>query len=401
MAGDDFEGDALEPEEPDPDEIETTDGAWEQERHATKAGRRWLLLLVIPVVALVVLQLQPGGSATSSATPTPTTSRVPSLNPLVAGPPLVSQLRVPLVSMTRPWDLFVRTDHSVVRIELGRGRVTRTPVPRLRSGGPVAFVPTRTGVLIRPRGHGPGYAVPDNEPAQRLTGALAKGGQVVAGPDLEHVWMHTTDVTGHGAMALVRTDGRRAGRLIAMPEGKVAWIRPDGGGYPLIATRHHVYDAHPRHLQTIPYEDVVAAGPTGWLVAACDEQERCGRIFVHRVTGDQHAVPGLVGRDYDMRGVVAPGGSHALMVGDVHHSPRARLLDLRTGAARTLRVRPDLGAATPASTIAWSPDGRWVVLVDVGGQVVVVNARSRQVHHLGLHLTAVRQVAVRAALSSP
>ncbi len=172
-----FGPDDVEPEEVESRDVETTDGAWQESRG--RGGARWLLLLlVIPVVALVVLQLQPGGEPSAVSTPTKSSSPTKFSSPsspaptrgrasaMSTGQPVVQNLGHPLLGADQDWELYARGDRAVVRIQMARGRVTTTPVPALVSTGPVAFVATAAGAVVRPLDFVSGYLVPDGGPAR-------------------------------------------------------------------------------------------------------------------------------------------------------------------------------------------------------------------------------------------
>lgn len=393
-------------EDGDLEDVETLDEALEEDRRAGGAGRRWLLLLlVIPAVALVVLQLQPDRVPTPTLSPTPTRSATPttswgtwpapSPSPVHAGPPVVRDVGHGLLGATGDWELFARAVDSVVRIQLASGRVTTTPVPALESNGSVAFIATDAGVIVHPQDGVRGYAVPDGKRARALSGALGNGGPVVPGPDPGHVWVDTGQGMAHGTIDLVGVDGRPAGPLFGKPRGTTGWMRADGGGYPMIATSGGIYDVHPGSLRRITAGTVEAVGPTGWLVVECDEENRCSRFVVDRGTGDRRTLPGEVTRYSPMEGRIAPDGSVAVLGGLERNNPRVWLLDLHTGRLRMVDVVPPGRTFLSPAQVAWSPDSRWVVLIDDRGDLVAIDAGTGTVRHLDLGLPELEQLRVR------
>src|SRR5689334_9274203 len=56
----------------------------------------------------------------------------------------------PLLGVTAGWELFGWGPEALVRIELARGRVTRTTVEPPNSSGPVSFVVGRDWAVVRP-----------------------------------------------------------------------------------------------------------------------------------------------------------------------------------------------------------------------------------------------------------
>ncbi len=132
-------------------------------RAGNSAGRtlRWWPLLLIGLIAVVVVAvvLHPRAplatptpvppptastrSVVSRTTPT-TPSPRPSMPPLLTDPapvsPRTTDLGRPVLGITAGWELFGRGPDSMVRIELAKGRLTRTAVPGLGSSGPVSFL---------------------------------------------------------------------------------------------------------------------------------------------------------------------------------------------------------------------------------------------------------------------
>ncbi len=141
---------------------------WPPAGVGSSAGRitRWwpLLLIVLIAVVVVAVVLHPRAplatptpvppptasarSVVSRTAPTAPTSR-PSMPPLLTDPapvtPRTTDLGRPVLNISAGWELFGRGPDSMVRIELAKGRITRTAVPGLGSSGPVSFWSGRTG----------------------------------------------------------------------------------------------------------------------------------------------------------------------------------------------------------------------------------------------------------------
>jgi hypothetical protein len=79
----------------------------------------------------------------------------------------VSSLGHPLLDVPAGWDLFGQGHGMVIRIELRRGRLTRTAVPEVGSASPVSFVVGTDRAIVQPRALVAGYVVHDGEPAAR------------------------------------------------------------------------------------------------------------------------------------------------------------------------------------------------------------------------------------------
>ena len=394
----------------DPGQVETTDGAWES--GGARRGRGWgrwlLLLLVIAVVAVVVQQLQP--STDPSAGPSPTgaaSSSAPGGRDQPArsagangrasphGAVVLAGLGRPLPGVTQGWSLFARGSDVVLHLDFEHEVLTTTTLPTIQSGGPVAFIATGAGAILRPLDSVAGYFVADGTRARPLTGLLARGGPVVPGPDTAHVWVDLGDADS-GSIRLVDVDGRAAAPAIPLPRNASGWILPDGGGRPLVITTGGVYDVRPDGLRRVTTGVVLASGPTGWLVTECDARNTCTAKVVDRASGSRRSLAAFPERLDRASGMVSPDGSTAALVEDRAAGGSALwLVDLTTGRAHRVAVR-SLPAPYPGSgSVVWSPDGRWVFVVDLGGQLRAVDSTTRQVRRLGPDLPEVSQLAVR------
>jgi sugar lactone lactonase YvrE len=91
--------------------------------------------------------------------------------------------------------------------------------------------------------------------------------------------------------------------------------------------------------------------------------------------------------------VLSPDGtSAALVVGLRNGGTTLRLADLVTGSDHEVDVHP---AMAFGPTMVWSPDGRWLFVVDETGHLHAVDPRTRQVAALPGPLPLLRQLAVR------
>lgn len=400
------EGEEWEPQ----DDAEMLDESWRDHHAGGRGALRWLvLLLVIPAVAVVVLQLRPDQERSASPMPTTTPSahpatatlpptdkgRTPTPRRATGSPRVVTRdVRKELAGMAGSWVLFARSGQSVAQIDFATQRLTLTKLPALDSSGPVAFLATSAGVIVRAMDVVTGYLVPDHAPVRELTGALAGGGPVVPGPDPEHVWVQTGHVND-GSIQLVVLAGRAVGRPIRVPANGLDWIRPDGGGYPLVTTSGGIFDARPDGLHRITTGTVEAVGATGWLVVECDARNRCSRVVVDRDTGGRRRLPGRVTHVSPFAGLIAPDGTVAVLGGVEPNVPRVGLLDLATGAVQMVDVSPIGRTGLEPDTVAWSPDSRWVYLIGEPDRIVAIDVPSRTVHTLELGLSALSQLALR------
>ena len=354
----------------------------------------WVLVIAVGVIAVANWM---GASEPPRASPpvsmTPGPSMVPSPAPSPAAGPSVRVVGYPLLGVSGSWDLFARGPGVSIRIELARGRVTATPVPRLRSGGPVSFVVGPDRVLIRPIDFVPGYVVPDDGPAQVTTGALAQGGPLVPGPDPTHVWVQTGP-DAKPVMSLVTLEGSSAGRpSIPVPaDMSPLSAQSDGSGSLVFQGTNGAYQVTSSALHRITTGQVVAATAHAWLVSDCDDRHRCTTALVDRGTGARRTLgPGLgegVGS-----GSVAPAGRFAAVPVVASGGTSLLVIDLASGARREVpvRVAPSYGPGA----LAWSPDSRWLFVVTADQSLVVVDSSTWRVSSLGVALPPVEQIAIR------
>lgn len=334
------------------------------------------------------------GAENSPASGSSTTSAVPSR------PVVVTRLGHRVLGVRAGWELFARGSGGLsgppgelVRIQLAKGRVTRTIVPALLSSGPVSFLVEPGKVIIRPLDYVPGYLVPDGHPASQLEGVLSHAGPAFQGPKPGQVWVQT-GTGGHAAMTLVGADGGATGVTIPIPSG--SYVTSDGAGNLLFSGAGGAYDAQPDGLKRITAGGVLAVGPTRWLTVECDGHGRCESVVVDRASGIRHILPGHVG-DMTAGGVISPDGSTAAVIERPSGGQATlHLLYLNAGAEHRLAVAIDEGALND-QTMAWSPDSRWLFVAGRSGKLIAVDTHTHRVHHLGLALPRITQVAVRRA----
>ncbi|MGH3659234.1 MAG: hypothetical protein ACRDUA_21505, partial [Micromonosporaceae bacterium] len=291
------------------DDAGRSDGSEVLESGPAPPRRRWVGRVVVAgflalVAAAVVPQVRPGDdhvpNTTPTASPSTATGSPASEAAASAGPqgtaasppgpaPRVTDVGAHFLGVHATWELFVRTQDEVVRVQFARGRVTRTAVPELASSGPVAFVVGRDRAVVRPLDLVPGYVVPDGRRTRNLTGMLAHGGPLVPGPRAEVAWVETGN--GNVLQAVqVGLDGDRTGVTVDLPTA-TGFVRADGRGYLLVEGTGGVYDARPEGLHRITTGEVVAAGPPGWLAIECDARYRCRRVLVDGDDGKRQVLP--------------------------------------------------------------------------------------------------------------
>jgi hypothetical protein len=372
--------------------------------------RRWVViaLAVAAVVGFIVNATLSGHPSKTRSEPTPSSSESPvnvapprpsgNAAPSSSAPASPTTVRVgrPIFGITAGYELVGRGPDSVVRVDFAAGQVTSTPVPVLRSSGPVAFIVGSTYAVIRPLDHVPGYLVRDGHAAEGLTGELSDGGVALPGPN-GGVWL-SPDVQ-MTRMALIGLDGTRTGTSIAIPAGAEGNVSSDGTGYIVAGDSHGVDLVRPNGSQRITTGELIAIGPTRWLAQECASVS-CQMVAIDRSTGRRHVVaevPAGAGGTQWITGVISPDGKVAAMHAspdDADPAPSLRLLDLGTGAQRTIDLpQPD---SFYADSIAWSPDSKWLFAVADQQRLVAVDAATGHVEDFGVLVPAIDQIAVRA-----
>ena len=299
------------------------------------------------------------------------------------------------LSLRGNWELFGYGSGWVVRIQFASGRITRTAVPPVLSGGPVTFVVGPHQAIIRPLDFVPGYLVPDGHPARRLPGALGSGGTVIPGPQPGTAWVQAGfQVT---SMPLVRMDGAETGVSLRLPPGGPWLAIPDGRGYALVGGAGYggLYDVRPGGFRRIAGM-LAAVGPTRLLIVDCRAGHRCSDVVVDQAGGAPRTLPGPSAEPEPgaAPGVIAPDGSAAAVIRVSGDRVTLHLLSLVSGADQQISVSLDQESAAD-QTLAWSPDSRWLFIVAAHGELAAVNARTRHVEGLGVELPPIGQIAIR------
>jgi hypothetical protein len=298
-----------------------------------------------------------------------------------------------LLGAASGWDLFGFGPGGLVRIELERGRITRTAVPPLDSTGPVSLVAGPDQAVIRPLDGVPGYLVPDGRAASLLPGPLRQGGVVLPGPAAGQVWVLAADSP---AMTLYSLARRVSGASVPLPGGPWVATADGRGGVLLENGNGSFFDAGPGGVRPVSAEAVLALGAARWLEVACSRPGRCVDVAASPAGGTRRVFSGSAARTVGPAGVASPDGSVAAV-----YEPAAggrvvlRLISLVSGATRTvaLAVRGPVGP----QELAWSPDSRWLFTVADGGALRVVNARTGRVRGLGVRLPPLGELTIRSA----
>jgi hypothetical protein len=318
-----------------------------------------------------------------------------------------------LLGVTAGWELFARGPDYLLRIQLSQGRITRTYVPPLETASPdVAFVVGAHEAVIRPSDLVPGYVVPDGGQARPLTGLLGDGGPLVPGPAGSQAAWVTSGSPASPQLSLVALTGHPTGTSIRFQPGGPqvpATAISDGRGDVLVTDDDYdVYDTGPGWDRAVP-GTVIAIGPTGWLVDACDPLYlHCRDEVVTPASGSLRAIGGAVAAPpyyfgWPPTGVISPDGSTAAVAENGRNEQlTVHLVSLRTGAIKDLNVPVgmaggdlEVGGNANENAMAWSPDGRWLFVAATSGKLVVVDTRTGRIEGLGVRLPAVDQVAIR------
>lgn len=358
---------------PDPTSRRTPSSPAPQRRR-----RRWPIVLAAVALLAAGARLVTSDRGAPSPPPSPTGATaplpvvVPTSSPSVRStstPPVRAvSLGQPLLGVTAGWELFALGDGVLLRFQFAAGVVTTTEVPPSQSGGPVWFIAAADRALIRPIDVVPGSVVPDGKPAQPMSARLSTEGPMFPGPDPAHVWVDSSE--RHQEFTLVALDGTPAGaRIVMPPETSSLEASPDGGGYVLLPATGGIYDAHPDGLHRITTGTLLASGPTGWLASECDDTHHCITVLIDRVTGARRAV-GLGRVLSGAPGQISPDGATADILTGVD-KPTLSLIDLATGQER--RVEVAFHQWVPRGSLVWSPDSRWLFVIDAEGRLQAVD----------------------------
>jgi hypothetical protein len=340
------------------------------------------------VVAL--LQRNVGTPPVAAPSPTVEITETPEPEPAVLVPavPAGSLTTAGFLDPAAQWELFARTDTEIDRIQPRVARVTRTAVPRLLSGSPVSFVVTPDRALIRPLDVVPGVELSDGGPPRPMATALARDGLMFPGPDPGHVWVEV----GRSLVLRPLGGGPDTARIRMPGDGSVESPVEDGAGGLLFAGPTGVYEGRPDGLHRISTGALLAVGPSGWIVAECNDAHRCRSELIDRATGARRDVgpPLTVG---PLPGLISPDGRTAALyrIEDGGHID-LDVLDVASGevTAAGLELEQDV----TVGMIAWAPDGR-LFAIAAGGAIRVIDRDSGRAGPIGPPLPPVRQLAVR------
>lgn len=298
-----------------------------------------------------------------------------------------------LLDVPAGWDLFALGESSVVRIQLAAGRVTVTALPAVATDPSTAFLVGADRAIVRPMGGTAASVVRDGKPAESLAPSLEQGPQLLPGPDSRHMWAEEA-----GGLSLLTLDGKPTGTTIEVPvSGSV--MGSDGTGYAVLTSMiGGAYYARPGSVHRITSGVLVAAGPTRWLVNECDDSLRCALIAIDRATGARHTMNSVPDSWYDQSlDAMSPDGRTVAVPrpDGENGSAGIDLLDLASGLRHPVDVTRAPLDQPHGSQLVWSPDSRWLFVVDAGRRVVVVNRATGKATPLRTALPPVFQLAFR------
>ena len=341
-------------------------------------------------------------SASSAASYTRSPAQPPVLLPTdipvatSATPVTVTEVGHPVFGITGRWTLYGLGPNLLVRVELSNGRITTTPLPNLGTDGPVTLLANQGGAIVHPWDAEASYFVPDGQPATQLPGEFNHGGASFLGPDASHVWVQSGDLNST-TLTLLDLTGHANGVSIAAPaNAAVPNVSDDTGGV-VYDGAGGFYDAQPTGLRRITTGAVLAVGPTKWLTAECDDRALCTITAIDRSSG-AHLSLGQPTSDVNAPiGAISPDGRQAAVFhADATGQLSLALVDLRTGARFPLAVPISNNQVYAGSVLAWSPDSKWLFVLDQSGTVRAVNAQSRSEQDLGITLPILNQLTLRA-----
>lgn len=363
-------------------------------------GPLWALVAVVATIGLLAAVVRHGQALPEAAPPPPvatapgssasSTWKFPSSTARQSSRSLVDDsLALPQAGH---WVLFALGQASVFRIDLATGRVDRTSGLPVDSSGPVSFIAGPHQVLISTADTGSGAVIPDGKPPLPLPKLLQQRSQLFPGPP-GLLWAQDRSEEAPGSITLVDLAGRPQQPSMPLSGG---WPQPDGRGHLLISDVGGVYEAGGARFRRLTTGVVAGVGPHHYLLLECDLRRRCSRVLFDRSTGVRHRL-GAADTARLATGTLSPDGRHAALVEwRGAEPPRLRVEDLRNGTAR--RMSGDLDqqyGPDASSSVAWTPDSRWLVML-LDGDITFLDTSTGRVRRAGAGLPRLLQLALRS-----
>jgi len=294
-----------------------------------------------------------------------------------------------LLDVPTDWELFARGQDSLVRIQLALGRVSVTALPTAEADLPMGLFVGADRVIIPATGSS-AAVVRDGKPVAELPASPQRWYLILPGPDQRHLW---TGLEGVDGLALLTLDGTPTGARIPLPTMGTL-LGSDGTGNVLVSGTGGTYLAKPGAVHRITTGVLVASGPTRWLTVECDDSFSCGLVVTDRTGGAHHALDTAIEWYEPNTGTISPDGrTAALPQSNGVSGPGIDLLNLDTGALRP--VAATLNGTEQGPSFVWSPDSRWLFVVDSSRQIAVVDRNTGRAVPLGVQLPAVIRLAMR------
>ena len=341
----------------------------------------------------------PNGAPTSSSD-VPVTGLAPPLD-TGGGAPTVTRVGHAIAGVTADWELFGLSADGLVRLQLAKGLITRTPLPRPTSSGPVSLVLGPDRAVIRPLDYVAGYQVLDGHPATELPAALGVAGPALPGPDPNHFWAQRT----RDAETLTLTGWRgSAGRTTISPpaDSSLVGAQSDGGGGVLFETVSGLYRSTDGRARLLSTGNLVAAGGGRVLVSECATTARCSTVLID-AKGARRVIPvpagtvagtppATVASKFAGSGLISPDGTLAV-AGLGGTAGLLTILDLSTGKQKPMPVGANPESGLDAVVV--TPDSRSLYLVDQYGVLNAVNLESMHVTQFGVNLPPLTKLVLR------
>lgn len=294
------------------------------------------------------------------------------------------------------WELVVRGDADLFRIQIQTGRIVRTEIPPLALTGEFSFVAGPHDVVVAPRDSGVGVLVPDDRAALPLPGLLAEPGAIFPADDGRLWYQRSNDValgdTGPAPVVLTGFDGRSVGAPVPIRNGYVA---SDGHGHLLLEDAAGATEIDQTATQRVTTGSVTAVGPHHYLILECDADHLCSTYLYDRSAHRQRRI-GSADVGGIVSGLISPDGTRAVLIHwDRAGPPHFVVLDLRDGTEHQVAGSPDSQLSGVDGNVVWSPDGRWLFAL-VDGHLSIVDVETGQAVIPDLPLPPLRQITLRA-----
>jgi hypothetical protein len=239
---------------------------------------------------------------------------------------------------------------------------------------------------------GQGYVVPDGQSSQPLDGDLALSRTVYPGPTPDSFWVGSTNPS---SLESVDIHGNPSGGHLSAPAGNNGSLIPDNSGDVLLAGDGGVY----LFRNTVPHRvatgHLVAIGPTGWLVQDCADDGACVTELLAAASGRKTLVSFGLTQALATPGAIAPDGTRVAVLLGTPGDPAMRLVVVDVATGGTHEYVGLFGTADPTGRLVWSPDSKWLFVVDSNGHLHTIDATGQEAV-VALPVPFIYQVAVRA-----